>query len=138
MMQQKNDKEAKNIVVTMTQQTRRQFLRKAAYASPVLLTLPAAPSIAQQGSAAGAGGDMGGDMEPPVMGGPQPADQANCEMPMEPIDNEFALSVCDLTTDPNTGQLLGQDLIVNRDALPEVLERGGVFGTCDNFFCGAS
>ena len=40
--------------------SRREFIRKAAYASPVLLTLPAVPSFAQQGSGAGSG-DPGAD-----------------------------------------------------------------------------
>ena len=40
--------------------SRREFIRKAAYASPVLLTLPAVPSFAQQGSGAGSG-DPNGD-----------------------------------------------------------------------------
>ena len=36
--------------------TRREFVRKASYSTPLLLTLPALPSFAQQGSGAAGGG----------------------------------------------------------------------------------
>ena len=49
-------------------QSRREFIRKALYSSPVLLTLPATPSFAQQGS--GGGGSTGGGGDP--MGGTCP------------------------------------------------------------------
>ena len=114
-------------------QSRRGFLRKAVYASPVLLTLPAMPSFAQQGSACvpGDGGDPGGDPGGPGGG------EVDCENQMQPIDSDVATSICHLGPQP-ISIINSDDLIVPNDALPDHLSHGDAFGTCDNFFCGAS
>lgn len=144
-----NKKEPGSEDQAILRHTRRDFIRKAAYTTPVLLSLPAAPSFAQQGSGAGSGdpgtGDPGGD--PPNSGpisGPRPRSEVNCDQPLTPIDSEFATNMCAITTDdanPNIfqqGQPLFEDIIVDNDAIPGRLARGDLLGTCDAFVCSAS
>ena len=112
-------------------QSRRRFLRKAVYASPVLLTLSAMPSFAQQGSGAGSG-DPGGDP-----GGPGPGTgERDCDNQLQPIESDIATNMCHFTDDRTDGD----DLIVpSTDAgVTEHLLHGDAFGTCDNFFCNTS
>ena len=118
--------------------SRRDFIRKAVYASPVLLTLPAVPSFAQQGSG-GAPGD-GGDpvvIEPDV--GDPGSGERDCDNQLEPIESDIAHNVCHFTPDPVTGALTdGDDLILGNADVSEHLSHGDGLGTCDAFFCGAS
>ena len=117
-------------------QSRRRFLRKAVYASPVLLTLPAMPSFAQQGSGAGSGdpGDPGGDPGDPGTG------ERDCDNQLQPIESDIATNMCHFTRDPVTGLRDGggDDLILPNDASLDHLLHGDAFGTCDNFFCNLS
>ena len=115
-------------------QSRRRFLRKAVYASPVLLTLPAMPSFAQQGSA-GVPGD-GGDPGDPGGGDPG-AGELDCDNQMQPIDSDVATNICHLGPQPTT-ITNSEDLIVPNSELDEHLAHGDAFGTCDIFFRGAS
>jgi hypothetical protein len=41
----------------MKKETRREFVKKAAYVAPILMTLAANPSMARAGSGDGGGGD---------------------------------------------------------------------------------
>ena len=120
-------------------QSRRRFLRKAAYASPVLLTLPAMPSFAQQGSA-GSPGD-GGDGGDPGGGDPGTGER-DCDNPLQPIESDIATNMCHFTSDPVTGAPFadGDDIIVplTEAGVTDHLNHGDAFGTCDEFFCGAS
>ena len=111
-------------------QSRRRFLRKAVYASPVLLTLPAIPSFAQQGSAAGSGdpGDPGGDPGGPGTG------ERDCDNQLQPIESDIATNICHFTDERTDGD----DLIVPNDATLDHLLHGDAFGTCDAFFCNLS
>ena len=116
-------------------QSRRRFLRKAVYASPVLLTLPAMPSFAQQGSGAGSGdpGDPGGDPGDPGTG------ERDCDNPLQPIESDIAQNICHITTDPVTGARFdGDDLILPNAEIDDHIAHGDAFGTCDALFCGAS
>lgn len=119
--------------------SRREFLRRASYAAPVLLSLDAAPSFAQQGSASGnsGGGSMDPQPEPPVDTGPRPASAFNCENPMQPIDSDVAVSVCEITDGPD-GTSLFQDVIIPPEQVPSSVAQGSVLDTCDNFVCNAS
>ena len=114
-------------------QSRRRFLRKAAYASPVLLTLPAMPSFAQQGSGAGSG-DPGDD---PGGGGPG-SGEVDCDNPMQPIDSDVAENMCRLVQDPVTLEISVQDIIVGNDDVEAELAQGSLRGTCASFFCDGS
>ena len=119
-------------------QSRRSFIRKVAYSSPVLLTLPAAPSFAQQGSGAGGGvGDNGDPDDMPTMG-PRPISELDCDQPLQPIDSDFAQNMCELTFDEDDGSIFFQDVIVDNDAVAGRLEQGNLIGTCDSFLCNAS
>lgn len=128
--------------------TRREFIRKAAYTTPVLLSLPAAPSFAQQGSGAGSGDPGNGDpdVDPPnggPMSGPRPRSEFDCDQPLTPIDSDSATNMCALTIDDNpnpflNGRPLLEDIIVDNDAVPDRLARGDLLGTCDAFLCEAS
>lgn len=115
-------------------QSRRRFLRKAVYASPVLLTLPAMPSFAQQGSAGVPGGDPGDD---PGGGGPG-SGEVDCDNPMQPIDSDIAVSMCRGVQDPVTGELSLQDIIVSTADVDVELANGSLFGTCDSIICSGS
>ena len=114
-------------------QSRRGFLRKAVYASPVLLTLPAMPSFAQQGSGAGSG-DPGGDPG----GGDPGGGEIDCGNPLAPIDSDVAVNMCRLTFDPVTGQLGFEDIIVSNNDVDAEQANGSLLGTCGSFFCNAS
>ena len=116
---------------------RREFIRRAGYAAPVLLSLDAVPSFAQQGSSAGSHGGGGTGPEPPVSTGPRPASEFNCESPMQPIDSDVAVSMCEITQ-ANDGTDLFQDIIVRPEQVPDSIARGNVLDTCDNFVCSAS
>ena len=118
---------------TTEQRSRREFMLKAAYASPVLLTLPAMPSFAQQGSGAGSGdpGDPGGDPGDPGTG------ELDCDNPLVPIDSDVATNICHFN-DPPATFLDSEDLIVPNSEVDEHIAHGDGFGTCDSFFCGAS
>ena len=107
----------------LSKHSRRQFLRKAIYASPVLLTLPATPSFAQQGSGGGAGdpGDTGGGLE--------------C-MPSEPVGGG-QIEICHFGPQP-INLLDSQDIVVDESELADHLAHGDAFGTCNTFFCGGS
>jgi len=132
-----NNKIVGLVVTRHENQTRRDFIRKVAYASPVLLTLPAAPSFAQQGS--GSGGSS--DPEPPTDGsntGPRPSGELNCDQPLTPIDSDVAQSMCSFSVDDTTGELLFEDIIVSQDEIPGQLAQGNLMGTCEEFFCNAS
>ncbi len=118
-------------------QSRRRFLRKAAYASPVLLTLPAMPSFAQQGSGAGSGdpGDPGGDP-----GGPGGGER-DCDNPLQPIESDIATNMCHFTDVSASGVPGdGDDIIVplTPAGVTDHLQHGDALGTCDNFFCNTS
>lgn len=113
---------------------RREFLRRATYAAPVLLSLDAAPAFAQQGSAAGGGGM---DPEPPVDTGPRPRSAFSCDDPMQPIDSDVAVSTCEITSAPD-GTALFQDVIITPEQVPGSVAQGNVLDTCDNFICNAS
>ncbi len=113
-------------------QSRRGFLRKAVYASPVLLTLPAMPSFAQQGSGAGSG-DPGGD---PGGGDPGPG-ELDCDNPLVPIDSDVAQNICHFN-DPPATFIDSDDLILPNAEVDDHIAHGDGFGTCDSFFCGAS
>ena len=119
-------------------QSRRSFILKAAYASPVLLTLPAAPSFAQQGSGAGSG--PGGPDDPDGMPdlGPRPISELDCDQPLQPIDSDVAQNMCELSVDDDGVTGLMQDVIVDNDAVAGRLARGDLSGTCDSFLCDAS
>ena len=52
-------KEAHNMAKKIEQQSRRDFLKKAGYAAPVILTINAAPAFAKNGSGATANGNNG-------------------------------------------------------------------------------
>ena len=77
--------------------SRREFIRKAAYASPVLLTLPAVPSFAQQGSGAGSG-DPNGDPNGDPSG--DPSGERDCDNQLQPIQSDVAQNMCHFTRDP--------------------------------------
>jgi hypothetical protein len=105
--------------------SRREFIRKAAYASPVLLTLPATPSFAQRGSGGtggtgGTGGDPEGDGDPCLAG--------------TPAVGQDEVLICHLAPDAQTGANLG----VTEAELPAHIDHGDVFGSCEEFFCGRS
>ena len=120
------------ISLGLPKHSRRQFLRKAIYASPVLLTLPATPSFAQQGSGGGAGdpGDTGDTGDPGDTGG-----GAEC-MPSAP-PGDGPIEICHFGPQPIN--LLGsQDIVVDESELADHLLHGDAFGTCNAFFCGAS
>lgn len=117
--------------------SRREFIRRASYAAPVLLSLDAAPSFAQQGSGAGNMDGGGMDPQPPVDTGPRPQSAFSCENPMQPIDSDVAVSVCEITDGPN-GTLLFQDVIIPPEQVPGSIAQGNVLDTCDNFVCNAS
>ena len=116
-------------------QSRRRFLRKAVYASPVLLTLPAMPSFAQQGSA-GSPGDPG-DGGDPGGGGPG-SGEIDCGNPLEPIDSDVAENMCRFTFDEDTGEFGFEDIIVSNNDVDAELAQGSLRGTCASFFCNAS
>jgi hypothetical protein len=119
--------------------SRREFLRKAAYASPVLLTLPAAPSLAQQGSGSVGPGDPGDPGNPGNPTGARPASEIDCNQPLTPFNSDAARSMCELTLDPVDNQtVLFEDVIVPTDAVPGQIARGNLLGTCDAFVCNAS
>lgn len=130
---------ARNLKKKLGRQTRREFITNASYAAPALLSLGAAPAFAQQGSTAGSTGG-GGDIEPPGNTGPRPASDFlnNCDNPMQPIDSDVAVSVCEITTAPD-GSLLFQDVIVSPENVPASIANGSVIDTtCDAFVCSAS
>jgi len=106
-----------------SQKSRREFIRKSIYASPVLLTLPATPSFAQQGSGGSAGGPGGGDPDP-------------CA-PTTPVGGGLT-EMCRFTTDPNTGALIGEDVLIGDSEIAGEIASGSAFGTCNSFFCGLS
>jgi len=108
------------------QKSRREFIRKAIYASPVLLTLPATPSFAQQGSGGSVGGDPGGG-DP----GTDPC------APTVPVGGS-QVEMCLLGFDSDTGQLTFEDIIVNESEVDANLAAGALAGTCNAFFCNAS
>lgn len=119
---------------TTEQRSRREFMLKAAYASPVLLTLPAMPSFAQQGSGASppddgdpGGGDPGGG-----------SGEIDCGNPLEPIDSDVAENMCRLVQDPVTLEISVQDIIVGNDDVEAELAQGSLRGTCASFFCDGS
>lgn len=118
------------------QHSRRDFIRKAAWVSPVLLTLPAAPSFAQQGSAGAPGTGDPGTGDPGT--GPTPINELNCDEPLQPIDSDIATNMCELSFDADTGDLFFQDVIVDQNAVPGRISQGDVLGTCDSFLCNAS
>ncbi len=123
------------------QQSRREFIRKAAYTAPALLTLPAVPSFAQQGSGGGAGADHPGTGHPGTGDpgtGPRPVSELNCDQPLQPIDSDIATNMCDLSFDADSGEFFFQDIIVDQDSVPGRLAEGDLLGTCDSFFCNAS
>jgi len=114
------------------QESRRQFIRKAIYASPVLLTLPASPSFAQQGSGAGSG-------EPPVGGDPgngEPGGEVDCT-PADPIGGG-QVQMCQFTFDQDTGAIGFEDIIVDESEVAGNLANGNLLGTCNEFLCNAS
>jgi hypothetical protein len=115
--------------------SRREFIRKAAYATPVVLTLSAAPSFAQQGSGGGSGGGDTGGGDPG--GGPRPASEFNCDEPLQPIDSDVATNMCEGSLGDGQ-EILFEDIIVSQDAVPGRLAEGDLFGTCDSFICNAS
>ena len=118
------------------QQSRREFIRKAAYTAPALLTLPAAPSFAQQGSGTGHGSGDPGNGDPGT--GPRPASEIDCDNPLQPIDSDIATNMCELSIDADSGEFFFQDIIVDNDAVPGRLAEGDLLSTCDSFFCNAS
>ena len=120
---------------TIEGQSRRGFLRKAAYASPVLLTLPAVPSFAQQGSGAGSG-DPNGDPNGDPTGDPT-GDPIDCDNPLVPIESDVAQNICHFGPSPATS-INSDDLIVPNAELDDHIAHGDGIGTCDSFFCGAS
>lgn len=123
------------------QQSRREFIRKSVYAAPALLTLPAVPSFAQQGSGGGAGTGDPGTGDPGTGGpgtGPTPASQINCDEPLQPINSDVATNMCELSFDADSGEVFFQDIIVDQSAVPGRLAQGNLFGTCDSFLCNAS
>ena len=125
------------ISLGLSRHSRRQFLRKAIYASPVLLTLPATPSFAQQGSEGSAGS---GDPQPPMGDptGPRPVSDIDCGMPLTPINSDIAVNMCELSFDANSGEVFVEDIIVDPDAVQGRLALGNLLGTCDSFFCNRS
>jgi hypothetical protein len=118
--------------------SRREFIRKAVYASPVLLTLPAIPSFAQQGS-----GGAPGNGDDPVVVDPDVGDpgtgERDCDNPFQPIESDTVQNVCHFTADPVTDVINdGDDLILSNDDVANHLAHGDGLSTCDSFFCGAS
>ena len=114
------------ISLGLSRHSRRQFLRKAIYASPVLLTLPATPSFAQQGSGGGAGdtgdpGDTGGGLECIASEPPGGGQTEMCHFGPQPIN-----------------LLNSQDIIVDESEINSHLLHGDAFGSCNSFFCNAS
>lgn len=105
-----------------SQQSRREFIRKAIYASPVLLTLPAIPSFAQTGSGpvGGGGGPVGGD---------------ECA-PTEPVGGGLT-EMCHFGPAP-ASLSNSTDILVEQSEIAGELARGSRFGPCIAFFCGAS
>jgi len=128
-----NDENPVGKVLLSRRQSRREFIRKAAYASPVLLSLPAAPSFAQQGSGSGSGPVV----DNPPAGGPRPASSIDCSQPLQPIDSDVAQNMCQLSFDEDFN-LFYEDIIVSQDAIPGHLAQGDLLGTCDSFLCNAS
>lgn len=119
--------------------SRREFIRKAAYTAPVLLSLPAAPSFAQQGSGAGTGDPGTGDPGTGDPGtGPTPISQLNCDQPLQPIDSDVATNMCELSFDADFEEIFYQDIIVDQNSVPGRLSQGDLLGTCDSFLCNAS
>jgi len=118
--------------LSLSQQSRRQFVTKALYASPVLLTLPASPSFAQEGSAAGSG-------EPPDGGDPGTGGTGgvvDC-MPTDPVGGG-QVEMCQLSFDSGTGQLTYEDIIVDESEVAGNLANGNLLGTCNSFLCNSS
>ena len=107
------------------QQSRREFMRKAMYASPVLLTLPASPSFAQQGSGAVVGDPGGGDP------GTDPC------LPTEPVGGG-QVEMCQLTFDPDTGAFGFEDILVPESEVEQNLALGNLVGTCNSIICSGS
>lgn len=102
------------------------------YASPVLLTLPASPSFAQEGSAAGGGEPPGGG----DTGNGDPGGVVDC-MPTDPVGGG-QVEMCQLSFDPVTGQLAYEDIIVDESEVAGNLASGNLLGTCNSFLCNAS
>lgn len=115
-----------------SQESRRQFIRKAIYASPVLLTLPASPSFAQQGSGSGSGEPSdGGDT-----GDGDPGAGGDCS-PTDPIGGG-QVQMCQLSIDPDTEELILTDIVVGDSEVADNLANGTLLGTCESFLCNAS
>ena len=106
-----------------SQQSRREFMRKAIYASPVLLSLPATPSFAQQGSGGGGGG------------GTDPVGGVEC-MPTEPVGGGQT-EICHFGSAP-ASIFNSEDIIVDESGIADHISHGDGFGTCNSFFCNAS
>ena len=117
-----NDKNNPPESKDLQQKSRREFIRKSIYASPVLLTLPATPSFAQQGS----GGTTGGT------GG----DGGECQ-PTEPIGGG-QFQMCALSFDASTGQISFENIIVDESEVADNLAAGNLLGTCESFLCAGS
>ena len=110
------------ISLGLSKQSRREFMRKAIYASPVLLSLPATPSFAQQGSGGGGGaGDPGGVLE--------------CR-PSEPVGGGQT-EICHFGPAPSS-IINSQDILVDESEVASHILHGDGFGTCNAFFCNAS
>jgi hypothetical protein len=118
------NKKVSSVNSTALQQSRRDFVRKAAYISPVILTLPAMPSFAQQGS--GAGQNTGGGDNDPTGDG--------CSATQPPAASDGQVQMCRFNSDMSGGQ----NIFIDESQVAAEVANGSVFGSCNDFFCSAS